>query len=411
MLKVMTPLLGTKTSSAPVGDASAGDGRAARSLLSCELWLGMGRLWRGMGGMGRPEPLSAHRPRQQQGPSGFHETRDTSLLGAPRGVPSGPARIPRFSRNTRHETRITAFLVLKPFSLFFGRETVYVESDDAVAGNENPIRARRGQVGWGEKCRPVAAFLRVMGRLWCGMGGMGRPEPLSAQRPHQQQGLSGFHATRDPRHGYCQARGASRREFRGVHESRDTKHESQLLCFPTHDFPRFPGISQYFPPPPPPRSRVRAPFASSIRPVGFSRHTRHESRTLPPPGHCFPARCGAAWGGYGAAWAAWGAPSRYPRNVRTSNRAFRVFTKPETRGTAIARRAARGALWAGANSEVFTSHETRITALMPCSSLFTIVHHCSLLFSKKYCPGRHRSPQLPSPPGCCRCGQPKMNPC
>ncbi len=37
---------------------------------------------------------------------------------------------------------------------------------------------------------------------------------------------------------------------------------------------------------------------------GFSRHTRHESRTLPPPGRCFPARCGAAWGGYGAAWAA-----------------------------------------------------------------------------------------------------------
>ncbi len=49
----MTPLLGTKTPSAPVGDRSGGDGRAARSLLSCALWRGMGRLWRGMGG-GRP---------------------------------------------------------------------------------------------------------------------------------------------------------------------------------------------------------------------------------------------------------------------------------------------------------------------------------------------------------------------
>ena len=73
----MTPLWGTKTPSAPVGDKSGGGRRAARSLLSCALWRGKGRLWRGMGGMGRPEPLSAHRPRRQQGLSGFHETRNT----------------------------------------------------------------------------------------------------------------------------------------------------------------------------------------------------------------------------------------------------------------------------------------------------------------------------------------------
>ena len=80
-MKVMTPLLGTKNPSAPVGDKSGGDRRAARSLLSCALWRGMGRLWRGMGGMGgmeRPEPLAAHHPHQQQGLSGFHETRDTN---------------------------------------------------------------------------------------------------------------------------------------------------------------------------------------------------------------------------------------------------------------------------------------------------------------------------------------------
>ena len=92
----MTPLLRTKTPSAPVGDKSGGERRAARaaaflvftnhetrdtkydffrrgctrdaqsetaawtavhaarSLLSCALWRGMGRLWRGMGGMGDP---------------------------------------------------------------------------------------------------------------------------------------------------------------------------------------------------------------------------------------------------------------------------------------------------------------------------------------------------------------------
>ena len=129
----MTPLQGTRTSSAPAGAKSGGDRRAARSLLSCALWRGMGRLWRGMSGMGRPEPLSAHRPHQQQGLSGFHE-----------------------SRNTSHET----------WPLCFSRNTSH-----------------------GLYRRPVAAFLRVVaqrlrrygaavarvGRLWRwrGMGGRG----------------------------------------------------------------------------------------------------------------------------------------------------------------------------------------------------------------------------------------------
>ncbi len=65
----MTLLLGTKTSSAPVGAKSGGDTRAARSLLSCALWSGMARLWRGMGGR-RP-------PRRQHGLLGFHQPRDT----------------------------------------------------------------------------------------------------------------------------------------------------------------------------------------------------------------------------------------------------------------------------------------------------------------------------------------------
>ncbi len=142
----MTPLLGTKTSSKPVGDKSGGDRRAARSLLSCALWRGMARLWRGMGGMGRPEPLSAHPPHQQQGLSGFHETRNTAFFavgaqgthnqkpppGPPRTPPGRcfPARcgaawggygvawaaaVPRtgtrpvsLSRITKHETRNTA---------------------------------------------------------------------------------------------------------------------------------------------------------------------------------------------------------------------------------------------------------------------------------------------------------------
>ncbi len=103
-----------------------------------------------------------------------------------------------------------------------------------------------------------------MGRLWRGMGGMGRPEPLSAHHPRQQQGLSGFHGSRDSRHSYCLARGVSQREFRGFHETRDTRHESRLLCFPTHHFPPFPTISHDFPAfpgPPTPPPPIKCPRA------------------------------------------------------------------------------------------------------------------------------------------------------
>ena len=135
--------------------------------------------------------------------------------------------------------------------------------------------------------------------------------------------------------------------------------------------------------------------------------SHHEKQ---PPGRCFPARCGAARGGYGAAWAAWSAPSRCPRTVSAGNRAIRVFTRPETRDTVLAGRAAQ----ASANSQVFTKHETRDTkhglfskhgfyrravrrgcetfaqptaatrtaapVTQSLFSMFTSVRHCSLLF-------------------------------
>ena len=111
-LKVMMPLLGTKTPSAPVGAKSGGDRRAARSPLSCALWSGMARLWRGMGGR-RP-------PRRQHGLLVIHR-RQIFLLERTRPCPT----MATSRRATR--TRITAFLVLKPFSrktAFFGRGTV-----------------------------------------------------------------------------------------------------------------------------------------------------------------------------------------------------------------------------------------------------------------------------------------------
>ncbi len=101
-----------------------------------------------------------------------------------------------------------------------------------------PVGAKSGGDRRDSRSLLSCALWRGMGRLWRGMGGMGRPEPLSAQRPHQQQGLSGFHETRDPRHGYCQARRAGcplgRREFRGFHESRDTNHGLDALFIIVH---------------------------------------------------------------------------------------------------------------------------------------------------------------------------------
>ena len=152
-LRVMTPLLGTKTSSAPVGDAPAGDDKTAQAT-SFQVFT-------------RPE------------------TRDTALvLREAQAGANSEVFTKHETRDTKHgffQARNTAFpwlawylLVLKPFSLFFGRKPVYVESDDAVVGNENPVRARRGQVGRGQKSRPVAAFLRVVARHGAAMARHGR---------------------------------------------------------------------------------------------------------------------------------------------------------------------------------------------------------------------------------------------
>ena len=229
----MTPLLGTKTPSAPVGDKSGGDRRAARSLLSCALWSGMARLWRGMGGR-RP-------PRWQHGLSCSPAVRYFFW-----SEPGPPTMV-----FTKHETRITAFMLFTNHSFpthDFPPFPTISRHFPAFPGISRPPPPplRRSSVhapsaflgqppGAAAPARSLlsCALWRGMGRLWRGMGGMGRPEPLSAHRPHQQQGLSGFHATRDPRPGYCQARRAGcplgRREFQGFHETRITKHESRLF--------------------------------------------------------------------------------------------------------------------------------------------------------------------------------------
>ena len=145
-----------------------------------------------------------------------------------------------------HESRpfpwhVWRLLVLKPFSLFFGPGRVYVESDDAVVGNKTLIRARRGQVGWGQKSRPVAAFLRVVARH----GRHGAPRAAVRAPSAPATGPFGF---------------------------------SRITAF-ILPYPRFPGISR----PPPPQSNARAPSIVLARP--------HEERlSLEIPQKCTESR-------------------------------------------------------------------------------------------------------------------------
>ncbi len=89
---------------------------------------------------------------------------------------------------------------------------------------------------------------------------------------------------------------------------------------------------------------------------------------LAPPGRCFPARCGAAWGGYGAAWAA--------AVPRTGSTACKVFTSHETRNLVFpCPPAAPGRAAPSPANRFFTNHETRITAFtLPYPRFPTISH-------------------------------------
>ena len=114
-------------------------------------------------------------------------------------------------------------------------------------------------------CPPLPA--KKMLQAWVasqygrGSRGPGRV-PRAAPR---QPGCTAEQRNHEPRS--FLARGASRREFRGFHESRVTKHESR------------------------PFFAVGAPGRRHRKPP--------PGRPFPPPGHCLPARCGAAMARHG----------------------------------------------------------------------------------------------------------------
>ncbi len=176
----MTPLLGTRNPSTPVGDAPGGDGRdgrAARSLLSCAAWGGYGAAW------------AATVPRAGNTAFPVHQTS---------GISSGANQAPQpwFSRNTRHETRITASLptISHHFPRFPG-----ISRPPPPPLRRSSVHAPSAFLGQPPgTAAPARSLLSCA--LWRGMGGMARPEPLSAHRQHRQHGLFGFHETRDTNH-------------------------------------------------------------------------------------------------------------------------------------------------------------------------------------------------------------------
>ena len=209
-----------------------------------------GRLWRGMGGL-RP-------PHRQHGLLGFHESRDTNYAtwffpvppATPRrATPSPTNRFFHESRDTRHETRLFCF----------------------------------------SRCFPSRC-----GAAWAAMARHGRPpSPAPATRPVRFSRITAFmlftsHESRNmvfpcPSGDFKESNPKPNQPV--FHESRDTRHETRLFCFPTHHFPPFPVISRHYSAPPTPnRSRVRPPSTVLGKPQDERR-----SPPLPPPSGLLPA--------------------------------------------------------------------------------------------------------------------------
>ena len=126
---------------------------------------------------------------------GFHESRDTKH----------ESRLffeTRLFSDPKHGLSVARLVPVGTEALqscFFGRNLVWVESDDAVAGNENLIHARRGRAGWRHQSRPSHVFSGIYETRDTALAG--REAQASANSE-----VSTKHETRDPKHGFFPTR-------------------------------------------------------------------------------------------------------------------------------------------------------------------------------------------------------------
>ena len=148
------------------------------------------------------------------------------------------------------------------------------------------------------------------------------------------------------------------------------------------------------------KARFTGPSALSGRATAspsdsFSRNTRHESWPLPPPGRCFPARCGAPWAATVPRAGNTAFPVHRPSDISSgANQApqpwFSRNTKHETRITAFwffpvpPATPRRATPTPASGFSRITSHETRITAFMMMNDDFPCAKTCR----HSECPGR-----------------------
>ena len=256
-----------------------------------------------------------------------------------------------------------------------------------LLGTKTPIRARRGQVGWGRKSRPVAAFLRVVARHGAAMARHGRHGPSrAAVRATLLSCNTAF------------------RVFT-KHETLCAFHESLYASLPTisHHFPRFPGISR---PPPPPSADQVSTCPRAVR-LSWS-----AARTAAPRRAARSLLSCALWGGYGAAMARHGRrPSPAPATRPFLFAGRQIFllerTRPPNHGFHETRDTKRG---------LYAFHESR-NMVFPCPSGDSkesnakpdqrVFHetrntrHESRLFSRRLRPsGGEKCRLVPPPPKC-----------
>ena len=269
--------------------------------------------------------MSPLRPHRQHGQFGFHESGKTrhetrfslSLRRLRREQPQARPTGFHETRITRHETRLLCFHETRNTNHGFFSPSV--RKGSTIRNPRSDCRPRR----------PAAAFLRVVARHRAARARHGRPpSPAPATRP------VGFSPA--TRHATCfppalRRLQAEQPQARPTGFSRNTRHESRPLCFSSHDFPRFPGISRYFPAPHPPgkgsASRSVAAFLRVVARHGAAM-ARHGRRPSPAPatrpvGFAPAARLATRF---------FPVPPATPRRA-TPSPAYGFFTNHETRNT------------------------------------------------------------------------------